>query len=59
MNIIKKLFIKLGVIKPKPHEKAELGKGTWGRQEAKTEPKATISLRIIRTDGTIEDLGDK
>ena len=46
-----------------PHEKAELGLGTWGRQPepgkmgTKAEPKATISARVIKKDGTIEDLG--
>ena len=66
MNIIRRLLIKVGLAKLKPHEKAELGIGTWGRQgqsselpmlPAKTEPRATISARVIRKDGTIEDLG--
>ncbi len=56
MNRIRKLLIRAGVVKGKPHERAELGKGTYGRQEVKAEPKATISARIIRKDGTIEDL---
>ena len=38
-----------------PHEKAALGQGTWGRQKA--EPLASISAKVIRKDGTIEDLG--
>ena len=55
MNIVRKLLIKIRLAKPKPHERAELGQGTWGRTKA--EPKASISVRVIRTDGTIEDLG--
>ena len=38
-----------------PHEKAQLGQGNWGRQKA--ELIGTISARVIRKDGTIEDLG--
>ena len=57
MNRIKKLLIKARVIKAKPHEKAELGRGTWGRQEAMAEPKPTITARVIRANGKIEDLG--
>ena len=57
MNTLRKLFIKAGLANLKPHEKAQLSKGVWGRQEAKAEPKATISARVIRADGTIEDLG--
>ena len=38
-----------------PHEKAALGQGTWGRQKA--EPIGIISARVIRKDGTIEELG--
>jgi len=57
MNRIRKLLIKVGLGKAKPHEKAELGQGLWGRQEAKAEPKATISAKVIRKDGTVEDLG--
>jgi len=57
MNIFRRLVLKIGIAKPKPHEKAELGKGTWGRQEIKAEPIASISARVIRKDGTIEDLG--
>ena len=56
MNI-RKLLIKAKIVKPKPHEKAELGKGVWGRQEAKAEPKASITAIVIRKDGTIENLG--
>ena len=55
MKGIRKLLIKTRLAKPKPHEKAELGEGTWGRVKAK--PLATISARVIRKDGTIEDLG--
>ena len=57
MNLGKKLLAKLRLIKLKPHEKAELGQGTWGRTETKAEPKPSISARVIRKDGTIEDLG--
>ena len=57
MNRIKKLLIQTKLVKPKPHEKAELGQGTYGRQEVKAEPKASISARVIRKDGTIEELG--
>ena len=65
IKLIRKLLIKVGLTKHKmpekpelqPHEKAELGQGTWGRQEGKAEPKAYISARVIRADGTIEDLG--
>ena len=57
MNKIRKLLIKSKLAKAKPHEKAELGQAPWGRQEVKAEPKASISARIIRKDGTIEDLG--
>ena len=57
MNILRRLVLKIGITKAKPHEKAELGQAPWGRQEVKAEPKASISARIIRKDGTIEDLG--
>jgi len=57
MNIIRKLLVKARLAKAKPHEKAELGQAPWGRQEVKAEPKASISARIIRKDGTIKDLG--
>ena len=63
MNRLRKLLIKAKLMKGKPHEKAELGKGTWGRRpddpkmSAFTQPKASISARVIRKDGTIEDLG--
>ena len=55
MNRIKKFLIKTKIVKAKPHEKAELGTGAWGRVSAK--PKASISARVIRKDGTIEDKG--
>ena len=57
MNLFRRLVAKTGMVKLKPHEKAELGISTWGRQTAKAEPKPAISARIIRKDGTIEDLG--
>lgn len=61
MNRIKKLLIRTGLVKAKPHEKAELGIGTWGRQgtivPVSAKPKGTISARVIRKDGTIENLG--
>ena len=57
MNRIKRALIKAGIVKAKPHEKAELGKGTYGRQEAVAKPKVGINARIIRNDGTIEVLG--
>ena len=57
MNILRRLVLKIGIAKAKPHEKAELGQALWGRQEVKAEPMATISARVIRKDGTIEDLG--
>ena len=57
MNRIRKLLIKARVTKAKPHEKAEMGMGTWGRQGAKARPKASISARVIRANGKIEDLG--
>ena len=40
-----------------PHEKAALGQGNWGRQDASAKPQASISAKVIRKDGTIEDLG--
>ena len=63
MSKIRKILIKLGLVKAKPHEEAELGRGAWGRQpndpkvSASAQPKASISARVIRKDGTIEDLG--
>ena len=57
MNILRRLVLKIGIAKAKPHEKAELGQALWGRQEVKAEPMATISARVIRKDGTIKDLG--
>lgn len=57
MNRLRELIIKIGLAKPKPHEKAEIGQGNWGRQEATAKPTGTISARVIRKDGTIEDLG--
>jgi len=65
MNRIRKLLIKAKIIIPKPHEKAELGQALWGRQTGSSgnvipvsaKPKGTISARVIRKDGTIEDLG--
>ena len=63
MNRVRRLLIKTKLMKGKPHEKAELGKGTWGRQlndpkvSVSAQPRASISARVIRTDGTIEDLG--
>jgi len=60
MNKIKKFFFrakKQRTHKLEPHEKAELGQGNWGRQSAKTEPIVSISARVIRKDGTIENLG--
>ncbi len=44
--------------------KAKRGKGTWGRQpedpamSAKFERVGTLSARVIRVDGTVEDLGE-
>ena len=38
-----------------PHEKAQLGQGNWGR--VKSEPLVTISARVIRKNGVIEDKG--
>ncbi len=32
----------------KLHEKAELGIGTWGRQDTKTKNKVTLKLRVYR-----------
>jgi len=57
MKLIHGLLIKTRIIKARPHEKDKLGKGVWGRQETKAEPIATISARVIRKDGTVEDLG--
>ena len=57
MDRLRKFLIRTKVVKPKPHEKAELGTGTYGRQEVTAKPKGTISARVIRKDGTIEDLG--
>ena len=57
MNRLKKWLIKVRAVKPKPHEKAELGKGTYGRQEATAKPKVGISARVIRKDGKVEKLG--
>jgi len=63
MSKIRKVLIKLRLVKAKPHEEAELGKGTWGRQpndpkvSVSAQPRASISARVIRKDGTIEDLG--
>ena len=55
MNLLRWLLHKPKAIELKPHEKAELGQGNWGRVSA--EPQASISARVIRKDGTIEDLG--
>ena len=53
MNRIRRLLIKIRLAKVKPHEKAELGKGTWGRQPetsgkmpTKTRPKASLKMRV-------------
>ena len=60
-KLIEKLRRKLKKVEPQsikelePHEKAALGQGNWGRQKA--EPIGTISAKVIRKDGTIEDLG--
>lgn len=61
MNFIKKVLIKLGAVKAKkiltPHEKAELGQGTWGRQDNPTtgtviptiaKPKVSLKMRVYR-----------
>ena len=55
MNKIKKFLIKVGVIKAKPHEKAELGQGTYGRQpepgnavSAAAKLKGTMKIRVWR-----------
>jgi hypothetical protein len=55
MNIIRKLLIKTKLAKGKPHEKAELGKGIWGRQPsgempAKARPKANLEMRVYRKE---------
>ena len=59
MNILQKLLAKFrkAKVELQPHEKAAIGQGNWGRQNAKTEPIASISARVIRKDGTIENLG--
>ena len=62
MNRLRKFLVKYNLVKSKPHEKAELGKGTYGRQVSPIAPasakgKGTISARVIRKDGTIENLG--
>jgi len=51
MNPLTKWLIKVGVVKAKPHEKAELGLGQWGRQpavEAKSKGKVSMSYRVYR-----------
>ena len=57
MNRIKKFLIKVGLVKAKPHEKAELGQDTWGRQTepsnvlpTSTKPKASINIRVYRAE---------
>ena len=57
MNILRKVLIKIKVLKAEPHEKAESGQSLWGRQSAISKPKSTISAKVIRKDGTTEDLG--
>lgn len=37
--------------------KIERGKGVWGRQDAETKITGTISAKVTRADGTVEDLG--
>lgn len=56
MNRVRKLLIKFKLVKPLPHEKAELGIAPWGRQGAIAQMKATISMRVIRADGTVEEV---
>ena len=66
MKGIKKFLVKIGVMKAKPHEKAELGQGTWGRQpdisnipdiSASARPKGTIKMRVYRAKtNTWEDI---
>ena len=62
MSWLRRTLVKLGIVKMLPHEKAALGLGTWGRQpdslssgnpfniEAKTEPQATIKMRVYRAE---------
>jgi hypothetical protein len=55
VNILRKLLIKTKLAKGKPHEKAELGQGTWGRQSgdempAKARPKANLEMRVYRKE---------
>lgn len=46
-NLLLRLKQRLG-FSLAPHEKAELGLGTWGRQEAKATPKASLKVRVWR-----------
>ena len=57
MNSLERILIKLGLYKMKPHEKAALGLGNWGRQPgsepvgalpAKARPGATMTTRVYR-----------
>lgn len=57
MNFLKRFLINKGVVKARPHEKAELGQGTWGRQSASSKPMPIIKAKVIRKDGIIENLG--
>ena len=50
MKLLRKLLAKLHLITLKPHEKAELGKGVWGRAIA--EGKVTIKTRVYTLEQT-------
>lgn len=65
-GMIRRILLRLRLLKMRPHEKAQAGLGPWGRRaegpasagrsEAQAEGKASVKMRVIRADGTIEEV---